>query len=56
MSDTFADPAEKYIYDEETGTFMRKKPEPIKKLNVLYWGDTPTFSTGFGQVARNVLQ
>lgn len=56
MSDTFADPAEKYNYDEETGTFMRKNPEPIKKLNVLYWGDTPTCSTGFGQVARNVLQ
>ena len=44
-----------YTYDEETGIASKKQSEPVKKLNVLWWSDTPTCSTGFGQVAKNLL-
>lgn len=28
----------------------------MNKLNVLFWADTPTCSTGFGQVTKNILK
>ena len=51
------DPYLNYDYDKETGIFTKKekKVKEEEKLNILFWGDTPTCSTGFGQVSRNIL-
>lgn len=56
MSEVFVNPEAKYDYDEDSGMFSKKAVAVKERLKVLAWCDTPTCSTGFGQVAKNIFK